>query len=848
MAYVIPSTVVMPTVSTSAATSITATGVTFNGEVTNDGGATVTERGFVYATSSNPTTSDTKIQDGNGTGAFEEAITGLTAETTYYVRAYAINSEGTSYGDEVSFTTDAPSVLLNANPTISFSNDDGFSDSKAVDGEGGSVSISDIDIEVYPINSSGTALTADPLEYHDSDDWPSYPPIVTYGATLEHYGWAIKSANGDNFSLESLDFMDWGTWDGATFIIEAFDNGSSKDAVTFAGNTDESYVHLSQLGILSSAFTNVDEIRFYKQGGDDTWTALNNIEVNSPVIGVLATVTTTAASGITATSATLGGEVTDNGGATVTDRGIVYNTTGTPTTSDTKVQIGDGDGSFSDEITGLTAETEYFVRAYAINSEGTSYGTEESFTTASSIIVTTFSGDLEDDLVFKRPEPDNSDYTAQLLPTDFSGVSTTDYNYFIRTITPEVTGDYSIEVTNTTGFSDSFLLVYSSFDPSSPLTGLMIANDDHPDGGLKSKITSINLMGGTTYSIVMTSYSSGDVGNVTFEVSGPSSVEVEEVVDEPILIPTVATDTPSEVTATSAILGGEVSDDGGAAINERGVVWATTSTPLTSDNKVTMGTGVGAFSQTVGSLPPNTTLYVRSFATNSEGTAYGSEISFETLKHEQSLTFPEIASKTYGDESFTLGDEETDKGLTVTYTSADPTIISITNNQAVILKAGTTTVTATQEGNDTNLALTPIEREIVIDKAALTLTADDKSKVYGEENPALTFSYTGLVNGDTEVSEEPGISTTATGSSSVGTYPVTLTGGSDANYDISLAAGELEVTQAALTITADDKSKIYGEANPTLTFTYTGLVNGDTEVSTEPGISTTATESSNVGT
>ena len=62
-------------------------------------------------------------------------------------------------------------------------------------------------------------------------------------------------------------------------------------------------LHLAQTGILSSAFTNVDEIRFYKQGGDESWTALNNIKVNSPVISVLATVTTSAASAITTSGA-----------------------------------------------------------------------------------------------------------------------------------------------------------------------------------------------------------------------------------------------------------------------------------------------------------------------------------------------------------------------------------------------------------------------------------------------------------------------------------------------------------------------------------------------------------------
>ena len=81
----------MPTVSTSAATSITATGVTFNGEVTNNGGATVTERGFCvcYLALIQPLQIP-KYKTEPETGAFDEAILpGLSAETTYYVRAYA---------------------------------------------------------------------------------------------------------------------------------------------------------------------------------------------------------------------------------------------------------------------------------------------------------------------------------------------------------------------------------------------------------------------------------------------------------------------------------------------------------------------------------------------------------------------------------------------------------------------------------------------------------------------------------------------------------------------------------------------------------------------------------------
>lgn len=97
--------VVVPTVTTTAITTITQTAATGGGNVTSAGGGTVTERGVCWSTSSNPTTANSKQASGSGTGVFTSAITGLTQGTVYYVRAYAINSAGTSYGSNVSFTT-----------------------------------------------------------------------------------------------------------------------------------------------------------------------------------------------------------------------------------------------------------------------------------------------------------------------------------------------------------------------------------------------------------------------------------------------------------------------------------------------------------------------------------------------------------------------------------------------------------------------------------------------------------------------------------------------------------------------------------------------------------------------
>ena len=134
----------------------------------------------------------------------------------------------------------------------------------------------------------------------------------------------------------------------------------------------------------------------------------------------------------------------------------------------------------------------------------------------------------------------------------------------------------------------------------------------------------------------------------------------------------------------------------------------------------------------------------------------------------------------------------------------------------------------------------------------MTITADNQTKVYGAALPTLTASYSGFVNGDTAASltTPPTLSTTATASSHVAgsPYAITASGAVDPDYTISYAAGTLTVTPAPLTITANNQTKVYGAALPTLTASYSGFVNGDTAASltTQPTLTTTATASSHV--
>lgn len=102
----IPVPITVPALTTTTISSITSTGVVTGGNISSDGGGTITSRGVVWSTSANPTISlTTKTTDGTGSGSFTSTVSGLTANTQYYVRAYATNSAGTSYGNEISFTT-----------------------------------------------------------------------------------------------------------------------------------------------------------------------------------------------------------------------------------------------------------------------------------------------------------------------------------------------------------------------------------------------------------------------------------------------------------------------------------------------------------------------------------------------------------------------------------------------------------------------------------------------------------------------------------------------------------------------------------------------------------------------
>jgi len=144
---------------------------------------------------------------------------------------------------------------------------------------------------------------------------------------------------------------------------------------------------------------------------------------------------------------------------------------------------------------------------------------------------------------------------------------------------------------------------------------------------------------------------------------------------------------------------------------------------------------------------------------------------------------------------------------------------------------------------------------LTVTKAVLTVTAANKSVVYGSTIPALTYTVSGFVNGDTvatALTGTPNITTAALATSSAGTYPITLAAGSLAasNYSLKCVAGTLTISKAVLTVTANSLSKVYGATSPTFTYAVTGFINADTAATTvtgTPGFYTAATFDSPVG-
>ena len=299
--------IVHPSVLTTKPTEITDNSAISGGNITDNGGSHIKQRGVVWNTTGNPRINvDNITHDGSTDGKFTSEITGLDYATTYYVRAYAINSEDphkVGYGQEREFTTS--SIL----PTVN--------------------TIEVFDIDLYSIKVKGEV----------TDDGGA--PIISKGfvwseeenPTLEENKGISDQGDGiGEFTNEIIELNR-----GTTYYVRAY-------ATTETGTSYGGQIEFT---------TNTEK----------------------------ATIMTFDATNVTSNSAILSGQIEDTGGAGITEKGIYFSENSDPLSTGDKYVIENENDVFSKTFENLEHNTKYYFVAYAINSEGISYGEEKSFET-----------------------------------------------------------------------------------------------------------------------------------------------------------------------------------------------------------------------------------------------------------------------------------------------------------------------------------------------------------------------------------------------------------------------------------------------------------------------------------
>lgn len=281
-------------------------------------------------------------------------------------------------------------------------------------------------------------------------------------------------------------------------------------------------------------------------------------------------------------AATLTGEITNEGYSAVTAKGFVYSSQlRNPTLNDSKVELGAGAGTFTVILDKLTRNTKYYVRAYATNSKGTSFGEVKSFITADYILAS-----LTTDV------PKSVGYTT----VNLGGIITNDGGGFV----------------SERGFA-------VGTNPTPTVLDLKFTASSAGIGSFSLFVTT--LKESTKYY----------VRSYALNEKGISYGNTHSFTTADLTLPTVITEKALNVTHNTVSMGGTVTNDGGSDVLESGICYALAPNPKVSDFKVVSGVSMGSFSVAVNVLRENTMYYFRAYAINSKGLTYGNEQSFKTL-------------------------------------------------------------------------------------------------------------------------------------------------------------------------------------------------------------------------
>ena len=345
--------------------------------------------------------------------------------------------------------------------------------------------------------------------------------------------------------------------------------------------------------------------------------------------------------------------------------------------------------------------------------------------------------------------------------------------------------------------------------------------------------------------IASTTVAGSPAGNLTCSSNGALQKSIALTGTVFPLTPTVTTQAVTAISTTGATLNASVNaNNASTTVTFEYGLTTSYGTTVTASQSPATGNTATAVSYVLSGLTPNTVYHFRVNTVNSAGTTPGNDLIFTTSYGSQVINFSSLTDKTYGDADFNPEATSATSGINpITYTSSNEAVATIVNSQIHIVGFGSTNITAKQAGNANYTAAADVTKQLIVNKRSITITADAKSKTYGDADPSLTAQVTSgtIVIGD----NASGSLTRATGETatdyviSQGTYSY------GSNYTETFVPAYLTIGKRAITLTAVADTKTYdGTTVSTAIPTVGALLTGD-EINTAP---TQAFDNASVGT
>lgn len=618
-------------VETGAVLRQTATSCMISGNVTSQGSSNVTARGVVYGTNTNPTLSDTGVAAGSGAGDFSVTLTNLSSGTQYYARAYATNASGTTYGQTIAVKL--PCVPNNTYPCFVTFEDGKLPDCWFTEKVG---------------NNSEVAT------------WICLDTIATFHAPYPPYGGKyavfLEAANGLPRSERLISVpVDLSSLQQPTLQFHYIQPQGTQRAgelkIYYRTSPDQPWTLLQTYSAATSEWTEQSlllpnasagyQIAFEGKTYRGAGIGLDNIVIMETHPDAIPSVNTEEILGVGHTEAVLSGNVLSSGSTALIERGFCWNTKGRPTLMDQYRASGNGQGRYSSSVDSLAPSTTYYIRAYAKNATAVVYGEER--------MVKTFCTPqlgLPFAETFEQPL-DRSCLREEMLETETihwtrlrgngdnqppSAVADS-YNYCYKTTSGTHRSKLVFPILNIEGWSSVKIKFYHT---QAPLMSHQDTLKVYYKNGIQGQWILLR-----TYSDAVNTWTldSLDVPVVSdrhylaFEgiAVGGAGVCIDNMeVTGYYPLPILHTLPVSNVSDHSFVAHGKVLFSGQSEVLEKGFCYGTTPRPTTANEKRIVRGSPELFSDTIQNLQSLSTYYIRAYATNQQGTAYGEEITVRT--------------------------------------------------------------------------------------------------------------------------------------------------------------------------------------------------------------------------